>query len=486
MTFQHFAELKQYKQTLNSMRKIFTAFLVFSTFNIFAQNETVNGNLTVTGRIYTDRIDIDNRRAFAFNSNWLYLNPHNDFGTGVYVGSRIRAKGDIASYDFNNSKISNSNGYIYELGSRVLTQANYGSTLNSQYVPKVGGTFTGATSIQGLHMGNYEGTNTQITGLIPGSTFGSLLQSRPNSHLVVGIRGNDSGDAFAVISGGGNYMSNSTYDRLVFRALATGNVEIPNGNLTIKNGTGLTLDKTATNGQQQIYFKEAGVNRSQLTSNFGDDKFYLYHNGGNRMIVDGTGKVGIGNPSPSYKLDVTGDGRYTGHVHFEQQAKFGNTYFTKSGNSNNLHFYASQGFIPHSTTPSSNASLGASSYRWNKGYFYDRIDVDGQGLFSGNVIVQGDVESMKVKVSTTPGQVPDYVFQPEYKLRSLEELENFVNTNSHLPNIPSAQEMGKNGQDLGELQLKMLEKIEELVLYTIKQEKRINALEAELKAIKKN
>ena len=473
-------------QIPNSMRKIFTAFLVFITFNSFAQNETVNGNLTVTGRIYTDRIDIDNRRAFAFNNNWLYLNPHNEFGTGVYVGSKIRAKGDIASYDFNNSKISNSNGHIYELGYRVLSQNNYAGTLDGRYIQKTGGTFTGAVNVQGFRLSNYEGTDTAITGLLSGSTFGALLQGRNHSHVVVGLKDNDNADAFAVISGGGNYMTDNVYDKLLFKAMANGNVEIPNGNLTIKNGTGLTLDKTATNGQQQIYFKEAGVNRSQLTSNFGDDKFYLFHNGGNRMIVDGTGKVGIGNPSPSYKLDVSGDGRYTGHVRFEQQAKFGNTYFTKSGNSNNLHFYASQGFIPHSTTPSNNASLGASSYRWNKGYFYDRIDVDGEGLFSGNVIVQGDVESMKVKVSTTPGQVPDYVFKPEYKLRSLEELESFVNTNSHLPNIPSAKEMGKEGQNLGELQLKMLEKIEELVLYTIEQEKRIKALEAELKSIKKD
>ena len=154
------------------MRKIFTAFLVFITFNSFAQNETVNGNLTVTGRIYTDRIDIDNRRAFAFNNNWLYLNPHNEFGTGVYVGSKIRAKGDIASYDFNNSKISNSNGHIYELGYRVLSQNNYAGTLDGRYIQKTGGTFTGAVNVQGFRLSNYEGTDTAITGLLSGSTFG--------------------------------------------------------------------------------------------------------------------------------------------------------------------------------------------------------------------------------------------------------------------------------------------------------------------------
>lgn len=104
---------------------------------------------------------------------------------------------------------------------------------------------------------------------------------------------------------------------------------------------------------------------------------------------------------------------------------------------------------------------------------------------TGRLTVNGNLESSRIKVSTTPGQVPDYVFQPGYQLMSLEELETFVTINSHLPNIPSAQTMAKDGQDVGDLQLKLLEKVEELVLYTIEQEKRIEALEIELKALKK-
>ena len=295
--------------------RIITTILLLIAFTAAnAQDETVNGNLTVTGRIYTDRIDMDNRRAFSFNNNWLYLNPFNDFTTGIYVGSKLRVNGDIASYAHSTTYLSNSNGYIYELGNRVLTNAG---------------------------------------GVI-------------------------------------------------------------NGSLTLKDGSGLVLDRTSANGQVQIFFKEAGINRSQMISNFNDDKFYFCHNGGNRIIIDGAGKIGIGNTSPSYRLDVTGTSRFT-----------------------------------------------------------------------QKMIVEDDIESKKVKVTATPGSVPDYVFQPGYPLKSLTDLESYIKANSHLPNIPNAREIETKGQDVGEMQLKLLEKIEELTLYVIEQGKDLEKIKEENAQLKK-
>lgn len=105
-----------------------------------------------------------------------------------------------------------------------------------------------------------------------------------------------------------------------------------------------------------------------------------------------------------------------------------------------------------------------------------KLDVLGNSRVRGNQVVDGDLESQKVKVSATTGSVPDYVFKPEYKLRSLSQVENYIRANSHLPNIPSAQEVETNGQDLGDMQLKLLEKIEELTLYLIEQNKQIDKL----------
>ena len=69
-------------------------------------------------------------------------------------------------------------------------------------------------------------------------------------------------------------------------------------------------------------------------------------------------------------------------------------------------------------------------------------------------MVKGHLESQKVKVTAQPGSVPDYVFSTNYELKTLNEVEDFIKANSHLPNIPSAKEMETNGQDVGELQLK--------------------------------
>lgn len=106
-----------------------------------------------------------------------------------------------------------------------------------------------------------------------------------------------------------------------------------------------------------------------------------------------------------------------------------------------------------------------------------KLDVNGTSRFTQKMIVEDDIESKKVKVTATPGSVPDYVFKPDYELRSLPELESYIKTNSHLPNVPSAKEIEANGQDVGELQLKLLEKIEELTLHIIKLNKRIVELE---------
>ncbi len=96
---------------------------------------------------------------------------------------------------------------------------------------------------------------------------------------------------------------------------------------------------------------------------------------------------------------------------------------------------------------------------------------------SGDVVIGSNLDVKKVKVTATPGSFPDYVFKSDYKLRSLSELNAFIKENGHLPNIPKASEVEKNGQDLGLIQQKLLEKIEELTLYTIAQEKKLGNVE---------
>ncbi len=94
--------------------------------------------------------------------------------------------------------------------------------------------------------------------------------------------------------------------------------------------------------------------------------------------------------------------------------------------------------------------------------------------------VNGTINAQEIKVNHKSLHVPDYVFEDDYQLCPLSELENFVTTHKHLPDIPPAENMEKNGVAIGELQIKLLQKIEELTLYAIEQDKRIKNLEMKM------
>ncbi|MCI3939446.1 hypothetical protein MQX03_19920 [Chryseobacterium aahli] len=89
-------------------------------------------------------------------------------------------------------------------------------------------------------------------------------------------------------------------------------------------------------------------------------------------------------------------------------------------------------------------------------------------------------EQVKVEIASANGWA-DYVFAKGYKLKTLEEVENHIQEKGHLPNIPSAEEVTKNGVNLGEMDAKLLEKIEELTLYTIELNKQIKKLQEDIK-----
>lgn len=88
--------------------------------------------------------------------------------------------------------------------------------------------------------------------------------------------------------------------------------------------------------------------------------------------------------------------------------------------------------------------------------------------------VGGNIRANMVVVNTTGA---DFVFDTSYTLLPLNDLEKYVNVNKHLPELETAEEMQKNGINIGETQTKLLQKIEELTLYIIDQNKRIRTLE---------
>ena len=213
---------------------------------------------------------------------------------------------------------------------------------------------------------------------------------------------------------------------------------------------------TSSYNAQSVSLNTDGVS-SKSTYQFGGIE-------GAFSVNDITGNVGLGivNREPQTEFEMIGDLLISGSNSNNGGLKvftgeFGYTAIEKLRINSNEFF--TQGFEVR----------GISGGVFNSSVFA-KIDNNGNGFFQGNI------ESKKVKVSAAPGSFPDYVFAKEYQLKSLPELEAFIRENGHLPNVPTAKEVEANGQDLGLIQQKLLEKIEELTLYTIEQQKLIKQL----------
>lgn len=146
-----------------------------------------------------------------------------------------------------------------------------------------------------------------------------------------------------------------------------------------------------------------------------------------------------------------------------------------------------QSFIANSNTTLA-GGFSFYNYRDNASTASHLMTIEGSGKVGigtttpdSLLTVRGGIHARSVVVDLV-GPLADYVFEPEYNLMPLNEVESFVKKNKHLPSIPSAKDVeNKGGVNIGEMQNKLLEKIEELTLYVIQQQKEIDALKDELK-----
>lgn len=118
---------------------------------------------------------------------------------------------------------------------------------------------------------------------------------------------------------------------------------------------------------------------------------------------------------------------------------------------------------------------GAPYYQWS---LQGSVHIGDRMVWPPNykerLTVDGKIHAKDIKVSRAAGQGADFVFDDEYDLPTLKFVEKFIQKNKHLPEIASEKEMEENGLLLGEMNIKLLQKIEELTLYTIQQQKEIN------------
>lgn len=179
--------------------------------------------------------------------------------------------------------------------------------------------------------------------------------------------------------------------------------------------------------------------------------------------ISADGDVGIGTASPNADLHVAGA---TTPTTFNQDA-----------------------FVGMGPDPSSNCAMNIGyaglSLGTGKGFINIRPCTAGTPelrVFVGNVhkmtVDSAGINVLgTIKSNGTTLTVPDYVFEPDYKLMPLPELAAYVEKEKHLPEIPPARAIKEQGIDLGAMQMQLLKKVEELTLYTIGQDKKVTTLQ---------
>lgn len=287
-----------------------------------------------------------------------------------------------------------------------------------------------------------------------------------------------------------------------------------NGSLRIHTPTGTTeIGSVSTNysnfytDRPAFFFNKpiyiAGGNISTYGSGV-NNKINIQTSNLNRLTIDGDGYVGIGTDTPQYKLDVKGityiETSYgylqvgavnNGFMHFyTNRPKF---YFNKPISIQNG-IISSIERVDLQLQTFNTTHLRIQYGTGNVGIGTDnptqKLDVNGNirttdTIFSSIVKTQKIVTTDTIKAThinaesllvTLPNGA-DFVFEENYQLRSLEDINAYIHQNKHLPEIPSATEMQESGVSLDKLVIQLLQKIEELTIYTIQQEERIKELE---------
>ncbi len=270
-------------------------------------------------------------------------------------------------------------------------------------------------------------------------------------------------------------LSINSYSQL--NNLTNGNIGI--GTSTALENAKLTIKGNAENNWHILAFD--GNTDDWFLGSFGGGGFFIakdnFGSANSRFsIIDD--KIGIGTNNPSYKLTVNSVNE--NHFRLENGNESAFLRLLDDGNLN-LWVHGNDDVIF-----SRGVGAGTESMRITA---TGAVGIGTVSTGSHRLAVEGSIGAREIKVEASSWS--DFVFENDYELRTLEEVENFIIENKHLPEIPSEAEVTENGVSLGEMNAKLLQKIEELTLYLIEQDKEnkeqrelIEELQKEVSALK--
>ncbi|MEM9337680.1 MAG: hypothetical protein AAGA66_03065 [Bacteroidota bacterium] len=231
----------------------------------------------------------------------------------------------------------------------------------------------------------------------------------------------------------------------------------------------LTNNANVSNGVQ--FGNVARLNNDAEIWNFENAFFRIGTNNTERFRVAADGKIGIGTSDPIVKLDIrsslwVGSNSSNGLFISNNLDRYG------VGNTNVL--IETQNSTPLQIRASGDADLVLGSTS-------EIMRLNGEGNVgigtstpSHKLEVFGTIRAIEIRCEAPPW--PDYVFEEDYELPSIESVESFIKSEGHLPEMPTAEEVAADGVALGEMNRLLLQKVEELTLYTIEQQKEIKQL----------